>query len=385
MLLHSDSQRVRSEPARSEGDLQQLFVCSAIGMALLDKEGRFISANEVFCHTLGYSEVELLKMRCGELLSSFAQRQKPGFFSSASSTEASGLSWQTEQTLRRKDRSLMPARVWVSSLEDSLIEDSLSLVIIEDITKHKEAEQELSKRKVEVEMLASQLIQSQETERKRVARELHDDIGQRLSLVASEVALMVSQSAEPLAVSANRLDNLRGELDSLCADIHCISHELHSYKLQHLGLKFALKDLCRRRSQSNFRVNLDVDDMEEPASKDVSLCLYRIVQEALNNALRHAHARVVAVTLTKISGTFYMTIQDTGTGFDRSINSPGLGLISMTERLKLVKGNLTLDSILGRGTEIWVSIPDAAEGAGPASEGLIYSDSRHPVRRCEVA
>ena len=384
MLLQSDIQRVRGEAIRSERDLQQLFVCSVIGMALLDKEGRFISANEAFCQTLGYSEMELLKIRCEDLLSSVTQRQKAGFFST-SGMESSGLGWQTEQTLQRKDRSLMPARVWVSSLEDSLIEDSSSLVIVEDITKHKEAEEELSKRKVEVEMLASQLIQSQETERKRVARELHDDIGQRLSLVASEVALMVSQSSESVAVSANRLDNLRGELDSLCADIHGISHELHSYKLQHLGLKFALKDLCRRLSQSNFRVDLDVDDMEEPASKDVSLCLYRVVQEALNNALRHAHAMVVAVTVTKISGTFYMTIQDTGTGFDRSVNSPGLGLISMSERLNLVKGNLTLDSILGRGTEIWVSIPDAAEGVGPASEGLIYSDSRHPVRRCEVA
>jgi nitrate/nitrite-specific signal transduction histidine kinase len=94
---------------------------------------------------------------------------------------------------------------------------------------------------------------------------------------------------------------------------------------------------------------------------------------------------VVAVTITKLRDMLYMTIQDTGVGFDRSASPHGLGLISMNERLKLVKGELKLDSILGRGTEIWVSIPDTDEGIGPASEGGIYSDSHHSVRRCEVA
>jgi signal transduction histidine kinase len=273
----------------------------------------------------------------------------------------------------------------MSSLKRTLLEDSLSLMIVEDITEQKEAEEELDRRKIEVEMLASQLIQSQETERKRLARELHDDIGQRLSLVASEVALMASQHADAGIIALERLDNLRDELDSLCSDLHGISHDLHSYKLQHLGLKSALKDLCRRLTQSNFRVDLDVDDMDEPASKEVSLCLYRVVQEALNNALRHAHALVVAVTITKIQNMFYMTIQDTGVGFERDISPQGLGLISMTERLKLVKGELKLDSILGHGTEIWVSIPDKRQSFGPFAEGHADSDLGHSFSRCEVA
>jgi len=383
--LYSESHGWGSESELEDGtsELKRLFVSSAIGMALLDTEGRFISTNSAFCVTLGYSDKELLNMRCGQLLSSFTQRRQPGSLRLFNRDHLLG--WQTEQILLRKDRSLMPARVWISSLDEKAHEDSLSLMVIEDITKQKEAEQELSKRQVEVEMLASRLIQAQESERKRLARELHDDIGQRLSLVASEVALMASQSCDARAIATNRLTSLRDELDSLCSDIHGISHELHSYKLQHLGLKSALKDLCRRLTQSNFRVNLDIDDMDEPASKEVSLCLYRVVQEALNNAFRHAHAMVVSVTITKLSDTFYMTIQDTGIGFDRSTSPHGLGLISMNERLKLVKGELKLDSILGRGTEIWVSIPDLNEGIGPASESRNYSDSSHSARRCEVA
>ena len=375
--------KIENESDNSEESFRQLFVTSALGMALLDVSGRFLAANKTLCGALGYSEEELRKMRCEQLLNSFSPGKRTDFFRSFD--RAHETSWQTEQVLFRKDRSLMPARVWMSSLKRTLLEDSLSLMIVEDITEQKEAEQELDRRKIEVEMLASQLIQSQEMERKRLARELHDDIGQRLSLVASEVALMASQHTDAGVIAMERLDNLRDELDSLCSDLHCISHDLHSYKLQHLGLKSALKDLCRRLTQSNFRVDLDVDDMDEPASKEVSLCLYRVVQEALNNALRHAHALVVAVTITKIQNMFYMTIQDTGVGFERDISPQGLGLISMTERLKLVKGELKLDSILGHGTEIWVSIPDKRQSFGQSAENEPDSDLGCSFSRCEVA
>jgi PAS domain S-box-containing protein len=368
---------------RSEESFRQLFVTSAIGMALLDIRGRFLFANQALCSALGYSEEELRKMRCEQLLNSVSLSKRADFLRSFD--KAHTTSWQTEQILCRKDRSLMPARVWISSLQRASLEDSLSLMIVEDITEQKEAEHELDRRKIEVEMLASQLIQSQETERKRLARELHDDIGQRLSLVASEVALMASQQTDKKVIAPNRLDNLRDELDSLCSDLHGISHDLHSYKLQHLGLKLALKDLCRRLTQSSFRIDLDVDDMDEPTSKEVSLCMYRVVQEALNNALRHAHTLVAAVTITKVQNMFYMTIQDTGVGFERGVSRQGLGLISMTERLKLVKGELKLNSILGHGTEIWVSIPDEKEGFGPAAEGHADPDLGHSVSRCEVA
>ena len=231
-------------------------------------------------------------------------------------------------------------------------------------------EAELSRRQTEVGFLASLLIQSQENERKRLSRELHDDIGQRLSLAASEVALMVSQQS---TASLDRLICLRDELDSLCTDVHEMSHDLHSYKLQHLGLKSALKDLCRRLSQPNFRVDLYADEFEEPSSKEVSLCLYRVAQESLNNALKHAHTMVVAMTITKLQGMFYLTIQDAGIGFDSSVNRHGLGLVSMSERIKLVNGDFRLHSVPGRGTELWIAVPD--------QPGLIERRSYEPEVR----
>jgi signal transduction histidine kinase len=126
-------------------------------------------------------------------------------------------------------------------------------------------------------------------------------------------------------------------------------------------------------SQPDFHVDLTVDDSGDPESKEISLCPYRVAQEALNNARRHAQTSFVAVTLTKVQHTFYMAIQDLGIGFETSANPQGLGLISMKERLKLVNGQLILHSIPGRGTEIWIAIPDAEDNASDHEDNLRYS------------
>jgi signal transduction histidine kinase len=213
-------------------------------------------------------------------------------------------------------------------------------------------------RRQNVSLFASQLIQAQENERKHLSRELHDDIGQRLSLAASEAALMASQNYAGEAISDKRFNDLRDELYGLCSDIHEMSHNLHSYKLQHLGLKTALKELSRKISQPNLRVSFYADEFEEPDSKDVALCLYRVAQESLANAVKHSHTLAIAVTLTKLEDVIYMTIQDSGVGFDSSVRSQGLGLLSMSERVRLLNGQFRLQSIPGRGTEIWVAVPD---------------------------
>jgi PAS domain S-box-containing protein len=339
------------------GRFQQLFRTAVVGMAMVDEEDQFLFVNKAFCKIVGYSEHELRSMRYSELCEPSIKRSPA--IRSKRLRRASAIGPQREQMLFRKNGSALSARITFTLLEQSASERRLSLIMIEDITGQKTAELELNRSRSEVRTLASQLIELQENERKHLSRELHDDIGQRLSLAASEVALLQRQYSDGPSGLPDRLETLREELDSLCTDLHCLSHSLHSYKLQHLGLKPALKDLCRRMSQPDFRVDLVVDDSEDSVSKEVSLCLYRVAQEALNNARRHAQTSFVAVTLTKLQHTFYMAIQDLGIGFETSADPQGLGLISMKERLKLVNGQLILHSIPGRGTEIWVAVPDA--------------------------
>jgi PAS domain S-box-containing protein len=339
--------------------LQRLFATSVGAMAILNCKGQFISSNTSFCEISGYSEHELRKITFDEIVSSPNQWDRTPHPKLA--LDRSIANQLCERTLIRKDQTSVAVRIKIDTTKQSFPEDSFSLVSVEDLTGQKARETELNRRETEVGTLASLLIQSQESERRRLSRELHDDIGQRLSLAASELALLVSQQSINASVSVDRLASLRDELDSLCTDVHEISHDLHSYKLQHLGLKSALKDLCRRVSQPNFRVDLHIDDFEDPTSKEVSLCLYRVAQESLNNALKHARTPTVAVTITKLQNMFYMTIQDSGIGFDSSVSSKGLGLVSMSERLKLVNGQFRLHSLPGCGTETWVAVPDLPE------------------------
>lgn len=348
---------------------RRLSSATVAAMALVDKHDRFVSVNDAFCDILGYAEDELRRMRYEQILRPFTQGDVVDIVRTPDKQRISKR--KTEQVVFRKDRTLMPARVWFSSVQHSQFEEPLSLVIVEDISEQRKAQNELSRRKVEIEMLASRLIQSQEAVQNRLSRELHDDIGQRLSLVASEVSLMASTGSTSIAI--DRLAAIREELDTLCSDVHCMSHDLHSYKLQHLGLKCALNDLSRRLSQPHFRVDIHVDDTDEPSSKEVSLCLYRVAQEAINNALRHSRTSVVAVTLTKVQNMVYMTIQDSGIGFEKNAVPLGLGLISMTERVKLVDGQLKFNSIPGRGTEIWAAVPDR-EDAGNCEPPLKLVD-----------
>jgi PAS domain S-box-containing protein len=324
-------------------------------MAILNRRGRFISSNNSFRTILGYSETELRELTFDDITSS---RSRCDITASVKTSPDRSAASRYEQILIGKDKNSIPARITTNVIERFISGDYSLLVNIEDITGQKAREAELNRRQTEVDFLASLLIQSQENERKSLSRELHDDIGQRLSLAASEVALMASQQSTASSLSIDRLEVLRDELDSLCTDIHEMSHDLHSYKLQHLGLKSALKDLCRRLSQPTFRVDLYADELEEPASKEVALCLYRVAQESLNNAVKHAHTQVVAMTITKVQNMFYLTIQDSGIGFDSSVSRNGLGLVSMGERIKLVNGNFRMHSVLGRGTEIWISVPD---------------------------
>lgn len=214
---------------------------------------------------------------------------------------------------------------------------------------------ESADRQTSSQSIASQVLQLQENERKRLSRELHDDIGQRLSLVASTVAFLVNQPASDSL--KKKLTALRSDLDHLCSDVHTMSHNLHSFQLEHLGLQEALKDLVSRVGQCGKRVVIDVDDLREPSSREVALCFYRVAQEGLNNAVKHSKASTISLIAATVREQTYMVIQDNGVGFEVRAHVDGLGLISMRERLKLIQGSLRYESIIGRGTELWVSAP----------------------------
>lgn len=226
---------------------------------------------------------------------------------------------------------------------------------------------ELRDRDSEIHSLVGRLIQAQEEERRRISRELHDDIAQRLSLLANEIEMMDQQLSKAgrhgEMLQVRKFGQQVGELAS---DIHHMSHELHSSKLQHLGLKTALRDLCEKISQKHqIHCELHTESLEKELPSDISLCLFRVTQEGLNNVIKHSHAKEVFVDVIQIHGKIMLMIKDFGVGFDTSTQYSGIGLTSMRERLRLVGGTFIVKSTPNEGTELIgeVSVPEKFSAA----------------------
>ena len=227
-----------------------------------------------------------------------------------------------------------------------------------DITQRKRDEEALSS-------LSRRLIQAQEAERARIARDLHDDIGQRLALMAVTVQQLTRTRSH--ASDENLLDSLKTQTAEISASVQAIAHELHSSRLQHLGVVAAMKGFCAELSTQQ-KVEVDFGDADVPAGvpSESSLCLFRVLQEALHNAVRHSGVRQFEVQLRGTQDALQLTVHDKGLGFDpeNAIDGRGLGLTSMKERLKLVGGELLITSGSNQGTTIVARVPPLPAGPG---------------------
>jgi PAS domain S-box-containing protein len=229
--------------------------------------------------------------------------------------------------------------------------------VIRDITNRKQADEERFD-------LSRRLIRAHEDERALLARELHDDVTQRLAVLAIDVG-----RAELLPVNVTQAETMRAVregLSSLSEDVHALAYQLHPAVLEELGLVEALRTACERFGRRD-GVELSTDLAPEAAGleKDLALCLFRVAQEALNNVARHARASTASVTLRSRDGGLLLSVRDDGVGFDPADPETrrSLGMASMRERVRLVNGTLEVESAPGQGTAIVAWVP--AGGAPP--------------------
>ena len=222
---------------------------------------------------------------------------------------------------------------------------------------------DVSERKLAEEALysiSSRLIEAQEQERTRIARELHDDFTQRVALLAVELDRLKHDIPDSNADALDRMDRLRQHTLEIGSDIQALSHELHSAKLEYLGVAVAMRGFCEEFGEKQkLTIDFQSDNMPNPVSPDAALCLFRVLQEALHNAAKHSRVSHFDVEVRGVPGEIQLIIRDAGVGFDvESANrGRGLGLISMRERIKLVNGTISIDSKSGKGTEVRVSVP----------------------------
>jgi PAS domain S-box-containing protein len=220
-----------------------------------------------------------------------------------------------------------------------------------DITNEKLAEEALA-------ALGGRLMEAQEQERTRIARELHDDICQRLTVLAIELQQMNVGSAVDVHSRAEELFNRAVDISQ---DVQALSHQLHCSKLEYLGIAAAIRGFCVEFARQHEHATIDFTSSGVPTHlpRDVSLCLFRVLQEALRNAVKHSGVRHVEAQLHGTSNVVLLTIRDHGRGFEPEVamHGHGLGLISMRERVSLVKGTIVVTSKPGCGTEISMRIP----------------------------
>jgi signal transduction histidine kinase len=209
-----------------------------------------------------------------------------------------------------------------------------------------------------VRQLTRRLIDANENESRRLARELHDDIGQRLSLAVIQLELFGGQLPVDAGKNRTDLDSSIQNLHSLVSDVHNLSRRLHFAHLEHVGLKTAIAELCRQISHSyGLEIDLQVDEAPPRLAQDVSLCFYRVAQEALNNVVKHSNSNTAELILNQKPGLLRMQIRDLGVGFKTTHAAAGLGLLAMQERLASLGGRLSVESEPNVGTLVIAEAP----------------------------
>jgi PAS domain S-box-containing protein len=251
---------------------------------------------------------------------------------------------------------------WIHHLARAAVRDETGAAVstygvLRDVTDRKRAEADLQD-------LSRRLLRAQEEERAVLARELHDDVSQRLAVLAIDVGRAEMDAADGPHEEAMRL--VREGLVRLSEDVHALAYQLHPSVLEELGLAEALRTECERRSRhSEYKLAVSIGELPPRVPREQALCLFRVAQEALNNIARHAGASSASVMLRASAGGVLLAVSDDGRGFD--LRSPGhgrrLGVAGMRERVQLVDGTLDVETAPGEGTTVlaWVPVGEVPE------------------------
>jgi PAS domain S-box-containing protein len=251
-------------------------------------------------------------------------------------------------------RVLLPGRtqMWLKNSGHAFFDDKGKMLrvigMVADVTDQKLAEEALFD-------VSRRLIQAQEQERSRIGRELHDDVVQRLALLAVKLQQLQENPFE----AQNRIQELDNEVVEIIDAVQALSHDLHSSKLEYLGVVSGMKSWCADFAERYAIAVEFATHVPSDIPLEIGLCLFRVLQEALRNAVKHSGAKHIEVRLSERLNQVDLIISDSGKGFnvDAAMKGKGLGLTSMRERVRLVNGTITVESTPTHGTKICVRVP----------------------------
>ncbi len=346
-MVEEITEKKRAEEAlRASEDLLKIFVKSVpVGVAMLDRDMRYLQVSDRWCADYSLDVSQALGRSHYELYPDIPERWKE-----MHRRALAGETLRAEEDRWDREGSRTTWVRWeIRPWRTSSGAVGGILIFAEDITHRKEMEEAIS-------AMSRKLIESQEQERARIGRELHDDINQRLAMLAVELEQLQDNPSEV----AGRVKELRRQTIEISNDVQALSHELHSSKLEYLGAIKGMKSWCREFGERHgIQIEFSSTEVQGSIAPEIGLCLFRVLQEALHNASKHSGARRVDVQLREDSCEIHLVISDSGRGFDSetAMQGRGLGLVSMRERVRLVNGTIAVESMLEGGTTIHVRVP----------------------------
>jgi len=334
---------------QSREELLKIFVKHVpAAVAMLDRDMRYLQVSDRWCVDFSLDSSQLLGRSHYEIFPDIPDRWKQ-----LHRRALSGETLRAEEDRWDREGGTTWSRWEIRPWQNF---DGLPggiLIFSEDITHRKHAEEALLG-------MSRKLIEAHEQERTRIGRDLHDDFVQRLALLSLELEAVRQDVPDAVSELRTRIGTLRDQTTEITNDVQLLSHELHSSKLEYLGIVGATKNFCQEFSERQ-RVEIDFQSRDLPTAlpTELSLSLFRVLQEALRNAMKHSGVKRFEVRLWGSTGEIHLVVIDLGVGFDTgaAMQSIGLGLTSMQERLRLVGGDLSINSQPKCGTTIHARVP----------------------------
>lgn len=357
-IAHS---KILEDLKESEARFRGIFLGAAIGIALVDSEGRFVESNPALAKMLGYHEGELADMRLERL----AHPEDVDVNERCYQDLVSGRRdfYQLEKRYLRKDGRWIWGRLTVSQFRGKKQPHLFAIAMMEDVTERKQGKEALRESEKQLRILSSKLLAAQENERKLIAQELHDSVGASLAAVKYGLERKLDDMVKGRAPEGVSLEQLISIVRETIRETKRISTNLRPSILDDLGILATIRWFCREFQEvySTIRIEREIAVEEEEVPELLKTVIYRVIQEALNNVAKHSKADLVKLRLRKKEGQLELSIQDNGEGFDlqkvlsEESHGSGMGLASMRERTELAQGKFDLWAAPESGTTIVAS------------------------------
>lgn len=359
-LRRRATEHARQEEKRRENEAA--FSAMAEGAMITGPEGDILWVNDAFCRIYGYARAEVIGKNPRILKSG---RHDETFYRQLWNSLVRDGRWRGEVWNQRKNGEVFPEELSIQALRNPAGDTVRYISIFSDITERKHSEEELQKHQQRLEEsearlreLAAFLQSVREEERTRIARELHDELGQALTALRFDLGWLRGKSASLGAPAAERVDSALGVVEQSIVALRRISEDLRPAMLDSLGLAAAIEHHAAQFSQrTGTPCHLSMNREEFDLESALATAIFRIVQEALTNVARHAGAREVSVRIDETTTGIYLNVWDDGGGFHVDSNKKTFGLLGMRERITMLGGSLEIDSQPDAGTHITAWLP----------------------------